>query len=400
MSVGALVVGCGWLASPDVTAADWPRYRGPNMDGISTESGWSVDWPATGPKELWKANVGIGFSSISTADGRAYTMGNAKDRDTIYCFDAATGQVLWEHSYVCKLNPKAYEGGPSATPTVEAGRVYTLSKDGEAFCLQAADGKVVWNAHLGKDLKAKVPGWGFASSPVILGNAVFLNVGTRGTALDKNTGKVLWTTGDQASGYSSLVPVTLGNTKSLVLFTAQSVAAVEPTTGKELWSYPWKTSYDVNAAEPIVSGDHVFISSGYNHGAALLRINNGKPERVWENKQMRNQHNSCVLINGALYGFDGDSNSDLKCLDFNTGEVKWSQSGLGKGTLMAADGKLIVLAEKGELVIAAADPTAFKPLTRWQVLGGKCWTAPVLSNGRIYCRNARGDLVCVDVSGK
>jgi outer membrane protein assembly factor BamB len=249
-------------------------------------------------------------------------------------------------------------------------------------------------------LKAKVPGWGFASSPVILGNAVFLNVGTRGTALDKNTGKVLWTTGDQASGYSSLVPVTLGNTKSLVLFTAQSVAAVEPTTGKELWSYPWKTSYDVNAAEPIVSGDHVFISSGYNHGAALLRINNGKPERVWENKQMRNQHNSCVLINGALYGFDGDSNSDLKCLDFNTGEVKWSQSGLGKGTLMAADGKLIVLAEKGELVIAAADPTAFKPLTRWQVLGGKCWTAPVLSNGRIYCRNARGDLVCVDVSGK
>jgi outer membrane protein assembly factor BamB len=390
----------GLVLMTDLHGEDWPRYRGPNLNGISTESGWSVDWPATGPKQLWKANVGIGFSSISVADGRAYTVGNEKDRDTIYCFDAATGREVWKHSYVCKLNPKAYEGGPSATPTIEDGRVYTLSKDGEAFCLQAADGKVVWSAHLGRDLKAKVPGWGFASSPVIVDNAVYLNVGTRGTALDKATGKVLWTTGDQAAGYSSLVPATFGGTKALVLFTAQSVAAVDPATGRELWSHPWKTSYDVNAAEPIVSGDKVFISSGYNHGAALLRIGGGKPEVIWENKEMRNQHNSSVLIDDALYGFDGDNNSELKCLDFNTGKVRWSEKGLGKGTLMAADGKLIVLSEKGELVIAAADPTAFKPLARWQVMGGKCWTVPVLSNGRIYCRNARGDLVCVDVSGK
>jgi outer membrane protein assembly factor BamB len=175
---------------------------------------------------------------------------------------------------------------------------------------------------------------------------------------------------------------------------------VDPKNGNELWSYPWKTSHDVNAADPIVQDDFVFISSGYNHGAALLRIANGKPERIWENKQMRNQHNNSVLLDGALYGIDGDNNSDLKCLEFKTGDVKWAQKGLGKGALMAADGKLIVLSEKGELVIAAADPSAFKPLARWQVLGGRCWTAPVLSHGRIYCRNAAGDLVCVDVSGK
>ena len=401
LTVGALLVGCGWLATPGVDAADWPRYRGPNLDGISTESGWSVDWPATGPKQLWKTNVGIGFSSIAVADGRAYTMGNRDNQDTVYCFDAANGRVLWKHSYSCKLDPKYYDGGPSATPTVDAGRVYTLSKEGEVFCLEAADGKVVWSVNLARELDAKVPTWGFSSSPVIQGNAVYVNVGTRGTALDKSTGKVIWTTGKEAAGYSSFVPFTMGSTRGLALFTAQTIAAVDPDNGKELWSYPWKTSYDVNAADPIIEGDHVFISSGYNHGAALLRIVNGKPQRVWENKQMRNQHNNSLLIDGALYGIDGDdSKAELKCLDFKTGEVKWTEKGLGKGALMAADGKLIVLGEKGELVIAAADPAAFKALARWQVLGGRCWTMPVLSHGRIYCRNAKGDLVCIDVSGK
>jgi outer membrane protein assembly factor BamB len=400
MALGVLLVGCGWLISLEVRAADWPRYRGPNLDGISTETGWSVDWPATGPKQLWKTNVGIGFSSISVADGRAYTMGNRDDQDTVYCFDAASGQTLWKHSYPCKLDPKYYDGGPSATPTIDAGRVYTLSKEGEIFCLEAANGKVVWSVNLARELDAKVPTWGFSSSPVIQGNVVYVNVGALGSALDKTTGKVIWTTGKEAAGYSSFVPFTMGATRGLALLTAQTVAAVDPDSGKQLWAYPWKTSYDVNAADPIIAGDHVLISSGYNHGAALLKIVDGKPERVWENKRMRNQHNNCVLIDGALYGIDGDdSKAELKCLDFKTGEVKWTEKGLGKGALMAADGKLIILAEKGELVVAAVDPAAFKPLARWQVLGGKCWTMPVLSHGRIYCRNAAGDLVCVDVSG-
>lgn len=390
----------GACTSPRLLASDWYRYRGPDLNGISSETGWSASWPASGPKQLWKSQVGIGFSGITVAAGHAFTMGNRDNQDSVYCFDAASGKLAWQHSYPCKLDAKYYDGGPSATPTFDDGKVYTLSKEGEVYCLNAADGKVVWSVKLAKDLNAKAPTWGFSSSPLVQGNMVLLNVGTRGTALDKSNGSVIWTTGEEAAGYSSFVPFPQGDARALVAFTAQSVAAIDPASGKQLWSYPWKTSYDVNAADPIVSGNRVFISSGYNHGAALIEIADGKPKLVWENKHMRNQHNNCVLIGQALYGFDGDNNSELKCLDFQSGKVNWAEKGLGKGALSAADGKLIVLSEKGELVIAAADPAAFKPLARWQVLGGKCWTMPILSNGRIYCRNAAGDVVCVDVSGQ
>jgi outer membrane protein assembly factor BamB len=298
-------------------------------------------------------------------------MGNRSDQDTVYAFDAASGQVAWKHTYPCKLDPKYYDGGPSATPTFDDGKIYTLSKQGQVFCLQAADGKVLWSAELAGALGAKIPTWGFSSSALIYGNAVLLNVGTRGTALDKNSGKVIWSTGNQAAGYSSFVPFEADGVKALMVLTAQTLAAVDPATGKELWAHPWKTSYDVNAADPIVSGNRVFISSGYNHGAALLEITGAGPKVIWQNKNMRNQHNNCVLIDGALYGFDGDSDSELKCLDFLTGAVKWSEKGLGKRSLTATDKKLIVLSEKGELVIVEANPAAFKPLARSQVLGGK-----------------------------
>jgi outer membrane protein assembly factor BamB len=388
------------VAVLDAGAEDWYRWRGPDLNGISQETGWSSNWPASGPKQLWRAQVGIGFTSITVADGRAYTMGNRKDRDTVYCFDAATGQEIWQHTYACKLDPKYYEGGPGGTPTVDGNRVYTLSKFGHLFCFEADTGKVIWSRQLVDDLGVKVPTWGFATSVLVEGDRLFLNVGAQGTALDKATGQVLWKSGTSESGYATPVPFTMGNQKALAIFAARSLVAVDPANGKELWSHPWRTSHDVNAADPIVQDDLIFISSGYNRGAALLRVESGKPKVVWENRNMRNQHNNSVLLDGTLYGFDGDSNSELKAVDFKTGQVKWSHRSLGKGSLMAADGKLIILSERGELVIADADPGAFRPLTRAQVLGGRCWTQPVLSHGRIYCRNAAGDLVCVDVSGR
>jgi outer membrane protein assembly factor BamB len=399
LSLRLLLASCA-VAVLQTSAMDWYRYRGPDLNGISQETGWSTRWPAAGPKELWRAKVGVGFTSIAVADGRAYTMGNQNDRDTVYCFDAATGREIWKHTYDCKLDPKYYEGGPGGTPTVDGDRVYTLSKFGHLFSLNAENGQVVWTRPLVEELDVKVPTWGFSTSVLVDGDVLFLNVGSHGLALDKATGKTRWLSGTSEAGYATPVPFTIGGQKALAIFAARSLVAVDPANGNELWSHPWRTSYDVNAADPIIHGDSIFISSGYNRGAALLRIDGGKPQVVWENRSMRNQHNNSVLLDGALYGFDGDSNSDLKSVDLKTGKVNWSERGLGKGSLMAADGKLIILSERGELVIADADPTAFRPLVRAQVLGGRCWTQPVLSHGRIYCRNAAGDLVCVDVSGQ
>jgi outer membrane protein assembly factor BamB len=185
------------------------------------------------------------------------------------------------------------------------------------------------------------------------------------------------------------------------VFGSNTLAAVEIRGGKVFWEYPWKTEYDINAADPIVSGDKMFVSSGYRKGGALLKLND-EPTVIWKSQNMHNQLNSSVLIGGHLYGISGQSGhgADLRCVEFQTGDVKWKEPSPGFGALMAADGKLIVLGEKGELIIAEATPEKFHALARAQVLGGKCWTTPVLSNGRIYCRNVHGTLVCVDVADR
>jgi len=379
------------------TAADWPNFRGPDHNGISKETGWASQWSNGAPKQLWKAKVGLGFATLSVSNGRVYTTGNASDTDTVFCFDADTGKALWKNSYPAPRDAKYYEGGTSATPTVDGDRVYTISKRGILHCLGAADGKVVWTNNLQQELGAKIPEWGFAGSFYIEGDLAILNFGTAGTALDKRTGKVVWTSGTDVSGYSTPMPVNAGGERAVILAVKQDVVAVKIKDGKELWRFPWKTQYDVNAPTPILSGSKVFISSGYNHGGGVFDISQQPPKEIWNNKNMRNHMAGSILWKGHLYGID---ENQLRCLDFDTGEVKWTDKVSGKGALMIADGKLIVLSERGELLVAEASPAAFKPISRAQVVGGKCWAAPVLANGKIYCRTGPGDVVCVDVSGK
>jgi outer membrane protein assembly factor BamB len=375
-------------------AVDWYRWRGPDLNGISKETGWQTSWPESGPKQLWKAPVGTGFSSFSISRDRVYTMGNTNDTDVVSCLEAGSGKFVWQHAYACPLDPKNFEGGPGATPTVDGDFIYTFSRKGHVYCLNAADGKVAWSKNLNKELGLEIPTWGFAGSALVEGNLVILNAGNAGIALDKKSGKVVWDSGKGPGGYATAVPLA-GPDGGVAMFSRQSLIAVKAADGRELWSYPWKTSYDVNAADPVIAGDRVFMSSGYNHGATVIRVKGSQAEKVWESKNMRNHFNSCVLWQEHLYGVD---ESELRCLAFDTGEVKWKYPQFGKGSLMLADGKLIGLSEKGELIIAEATPSAFKPIARAQVLTGKCWTMPVLSNGHIYCRNARGDVVCLDVS--
>jgi outer membrane protein assembly factor BamB len=385
------------LGTFTASGSDWPRWRGLDLNGISSEKGWQAQWPAQGPKQLWKASVGTGFSSFSVSDGRVYTMGNQTNTDWVFCLEAKTGKVVWGQSYPCPLDPKNFEGGPCATPTVADGRVYTFSRKGDLFCLDAAKGTVVWSKNLNKELGLEIPTWGCASSALVEGTMVVVNMGSAGVALDGKSGKVVWVSAKSAGAYATPVPLKLGSEQCLAILSRDSLVAVKAASGQQVWSYPWKTEYDVNSADPIVDGDKIFISAGYNHGGSVVKVAGQTPQKVWENKNLRNHFNSCVLWQGYLYGPD---DSGLRCVAFATGELKWTYAAFGKGSLVVADGKLVGLSEKGELIIAEATPAAFKPISRAQVLKGKCWTTPVLSNGHIYCRNAVGDVVCLDVSGK
>ncbi len=385
--------------------ADWPNWRGPDHNGISKEKNWNPIFPETGAKILWKKAIGTGFSSITVSGDRVYATGNSgtkktksrKDnKDTIYCLDAKTGRQIWGHSFLASLNPLRYEGGPNATPTVDGKNLYCFAREGNIFCFNAADKKIIWQKNMIKDFGLEKLEYGYSSSPRIENDMLFLNGGTCALALNKNNGELLWKTKEKSKiGYSTPVFVNIGQQKCLLLFSGDALRCINRKNGTQLWEYTWKTKYDLNIADPIVSGDKIFISSGYNTGCTLLKFDNSKAESVWKNTEMRNHFNSCVLFDGHLYGFDEKT---LKCINFNDGKVNWEKSGLGKGSLMIADKKLVILSAKGLLVTAKATHEKFEQISQAQILKGKCWTVPVLSNGRIYARNAMGDVVCLDVS--
>jgi len=229
---------------------------------------------------------------------------------------------------------------------------------------------------------------------------VILNAGSYGIALNKADGSVIWQNGKGAAGSSTAVPFTLDGKKCVTLFATREMVALIAKSGKILWKIPWKTSWDVNAADAIIEGNKIFLSSGYNKGCAVYTFTSTGFTEVWQSKKMRNHFNSCVLWKGYIYGVD--DGSYISCLDFKTGQVKWAQKGFGKGSLMLAGGKLVILSDKGKLAIAEASPAEYRELASAQILPKKkCWTVPVLANGRIYARNnPDGQLVCLDVSGK
>lgn len=383
-----------------VSAEDWLRWRGPDLTGISRETNWTAKWPRSGPERVWRAPVGTGFSSVTVGNGRVFTMGNQRDRDTVFCLSEESGKTLWSHSYPSPAAPRYYDGGPSATPTIDGDTVYSLGRQGELFAFAADSGKILWQKNIAKEIDAEYPEWGYASSPFVSGEMLVLNVGTAGVAVNRQTGKLIWQNGSKTSGYSTPITFTHRGTACLALFGATGMYAVETKGGRIVWKHPWKTSWDINVAEPIIDKGRMFISSGYDRGGALLNVTGRKPEVIWENRNMRNHFNSCVLIDGHLYGFDGNSHrgrSFLACVDFETGEKMWSEGRYGYGSICAADGKLIVLGASGQLAVAKASPAGFNPISQAQVLGGLCWTPPVLANSHLFCRNSRGELVRLDV---
>ena len=385
------------LTAPDAFA-DWPRWRGPRADGISVESDWDPAALTEGPRVLWRTNVGLGYSGVAVRADRLYTMGNTKGQDSVTCLDAGTGRQIWSYSY--RARSMQYPG-PRATPTIDGTLLYTLSSDGQLICLTADRGAVQWRRNIVADFGARPPNWGFAGSVVVEGDLVLVNAGPAGLALDKRSGKLAWSSGAGTGGYATPVLYTRNGKRYAAIFGRRALYGVDALTGMQTWSYPWVTDNDVNAADPLVFDDRVFISSNYGAGSALIDLSGRQPKLLWKNPSMNSHFSSFVLIDGYIYGNDGFAgrrNGVFRCLDAGTGREIWSES-LGFGSLIAADGKLILLTERGDLYIAEATPSGYREISRGRsILSSSCWTPPVLCDGRIYLRNHRGELVCLDVS--
>jgi outer membrane protein assembly factor BamB len=385
----ALVV----MLCPATLLAQWPQWRGPARDGTSPEKGWNKDWAKRPPQVLWNANVGTGFSSLAVGGGLAFTMGNRNETDTVVALDAATGDVRWRHSYACELNPLRNEGGPKGTPTLDGDRLYTLSLAGHLFCLNAGSGKVVWKMKLDEATGTEPPNYGYAASPLVLGDLLILNCGAAGAAVRKDTGRLVWKSAAERPGHATPVPFTRNGRQAVLIFAKKRLSAVEPATGKVLWHQTWRNlpSRLYNIADPLLVGDKVFITSGYAKSCAMVSLADGK--KLWEGRSLISTYLSPVLIGGHIFG-----GNQLRCIEPAAGEMKWKED-FGANVIVS-DGVCLVLTTGGELLLAKASATGLKQLGRVRALTGKCWTLPALAGGRIYCRNATGDVVCIDLNGK
>lgn len=383
---------------------NWPQFMGPDRNGITSETGWLAEWPNEGPPILWNASLGKGYSSFAVVGDRVWTMGNQEGKETILCLNALTGEELWRYQYPAGLCATYHAGGPCTTPSIDGDAVYTLGKEGHLCCLSAMDGKLRWERNLPKDLEVEVSDFGISCSPLVEGDLVLVDVGVM-AALDKKDGKVLWKHPPVRRAFTSPVAFDLEGRRCAATLNGYGLLVFDLKTGEEGCRYRWETFDDTNCATPVVQGNRIFISSAYDVGGAVLEVAWGKePNVIWKNRNMRNHFALSVLWKGYLYGFDGsvhkEDQGELRCVSFETGEVKWSEPSVAKGGLIMSDGKIIAITDKGELVVAVATPQEFKTLSRFQVLGGSCWTPPVLSGGLIFCRNAEGDAVCVDVRVK
>ena len=382
--------------------ADWPQWLGPNRTGISSETGLLTTWAKDGPAVVWEKELGEGFSGISVADGRVYTMFSAGEAEFVICLNEKTGREIWRFKTGDKFHEHQGGNGPRSQPTVDGDRVFVLSAEGWLYALNAKDGKKLWLVDLYDGLGSRVPKFGFSTSPLVEGDLLLLEIGTRqGTfiALDKTNGNLKWASQRDIVSYSSPIAVDIAGIRQVVFVSGEAAVGLSPTDGTLYWRFPWSTSYDLNIATPIlVPPDHIFISSGYDHGAALLQIepqgDGLSVKKVWESRGMKNHFGTSLLIGDYIYGFD---NAILKCIEAKTGKEQWRHRGYGKGTLIYADGQLIVLSDKGKLALADASSTEFREKTSAQVLSGKCWTPPTLANGKIFVRDMHR-IVCLDVS--
>jgi outer membrane protein assembly factor BamB len=417
----ALLVASVPLRGADSSEGDWPQFRGPHRNGLSSDTGLLKEWPKKGPPLLWEAKgCGRGYATPAIAKGKVFTMGDglsiADDKDEyVVCFDAANGKLIWK----AKLGPAWNSGQESwqssrSTPTVDDDRVYTLTPQGSLVCMETETGKELWRKSMQKDFGGKkADGWGYSESVLIDGDRLICTPGgvdTAMVALNKKTGEVMWKAGwpkNRGAGHASIVIAEVGKTRVYVQSTANGPMGVKADDGTVLWKYPIDQTTAV-IPTPIVRGDLVFFTAGYNRGGALLRqVPSGdgvKVEEVYPLKTaLQNKHGGVILVGDYVYGDSGDSGSPF-CAELMTGKVVWKGRGSGKGSASVAyaDDHLYIRFADGTMALANASPTAYKEVSSFKVPGsGKrpSWSHPVIAGGKMYLRE--GDsILCYDVKAK
>lgn len=379
--------------SAAVPAAYWTDFRGPLRDGHYRERPILTDWPAGGPKPIWKQPVGGGYASFVIARGRAFTIEQRGPQEVVVAYDVATGRELWTNAWTAAFRELMGGDGPRATPTWSESHVYALGAQGELRSIDDGSGRTMWRTNILEDSGGKNLQWGMSASPLIVDNTVVvLPGGPSGQsvmAYDRVTGKRAWSAQGDQQAYSSPMLVTLAGVRQIVVFSASRLMGLTPDGGKMLWEYPWKTQFDINASQPLVVGDNrVFVSTGYGTGAAVIELTASgdtlTPREVWRNIRMKNQFSSSVVHDGFIYGLD---ESILACLDASTGELKWKGGRYGYGQVLLASGNLIVLTEDGNIALVRATPERHMEQVRFPVLDGKTWNHPAMADGYLLVRN-------------
>ena len=400
-------------------AAQWPQFRGPSRDAVCTETGLLQDWSANEPKLLWRiSGLGKGYSSVAITDGKLYTMGDRPSADKtgaqfVLAFDLATRRELW----ATPIGP-AQDDGPRCTPTLDGDRLYAIGTDGDLVCLETSSGRVLWRKHFVRDFGGQMMSrWRFSESPLVDGDRLVCTPGGKEAtmiALEKRTGKLIWKcaipslgpNGNDGASYASAVVAEIAGVRQYVQLLGRGLAGVEAQTGRFLWGYNTIANTVCNAASPVVRGDHVFGSTAYNAGSALVKVvRNGDSFRAEESyflkpDKFQNHHGGMVLVGDYLFGGSGLNHGDPVCIEFATGRICWKAKApvSGSAAVLYADGHLLFRYDRGTIILVEANPAEFRVTGRLDPLtaDGPAWSYPVVHQGHLYLRH--GDLLaCYDL---
>ena len=390
----SLAVACA--AGAHLLADDWPQLLGPERNGVYRGVALADTWGSQGPRVVWRKQVGAGFAGPAVVQGHVIVFHRVGNEEVVESLDAQTGTTQWRYAYPTAYRDDfGFDEGPRAVPVVSGGVVYTYGAEGQLHAIDLAKGTRIWSEDAMRRFKVPKGFFGAAGSPLVEEGRVLANVGGPEAgivAFEAKSGKMLWTaTSDQAS-YSSPVGATIGGRRLAIFLTRAGLVGLDPATGRVQFQRPWRAriAASVNAATPLVIGDLLFISAEYGPGAGLFRIEGSMLAELWSsNDVLTNHYATSVHHAGYLYGFHGrqEFGQSFRAVELRTGKVRWNQDRFLAGTVTLAGDRLVILRERGELVLAPASPDAFKPLARAQILPGTVRAYPALSDGFLYARN-------------